>query len=106
MFPEPRQNPRLKDSATIAAFGFLLADHKRASLLGVLIDGRERSTKELARLTGLPLGATGKNLAKLVAAKYLKVEFMTSTGNRYYSLAGPHIAALLKMIVQRNDSEI
>lgn len=83
-------NPQ-PDITNIAA---LIADPARASMLLMLVDGRAHPAGELAYGAGVSAQTASSHLAKLLAGGLLSVE--REGRHRYYRLAGPEVASLLK----------
>ena len=75
---------------SIAGIGALIGVPARASILGVLMDGRALTATELARCAGVSPQTTSSHLAKLTDAKLLVAE--RHGRHRYYRLADPAIA--------------
>lgn len=81
----------------IAEAAALIGDPTRARLLGVLMDGRARTAKELASLGGVTAATASGHIARMTAAGLISV---TAQGrHRYVRLAGPEIAEILERLM-------
>ncbi|OZD10289.1 transcriptional regulator [Rhodococcus sp. 06-235-1A] len=82
--------------ADVASVAALIADPARGRILMALADGRALPAGVLAAESGVSAQSVSGHLKKLVAGNLLRV---TATGrHRYYSLAGPEIAAALESL--------
>jgi len=91
-----RPAPRSGGDADIARVAALFADGSRASVLMALADGRALPASVLAAEAGVSPAATSAHLKKLRAERLVTVE--RSGRHRYYSLAGPQVAAALEAL--------
>jgi DNA-binding transcriptional ArsR family regulator len=82
--------------AALTQLGALLADHTRASLLSVLMDGRARTAGELARLVGVAPSTASEHLSRLLDARFVAVE--AQGRHRYYRIARGDVAHLLETL--------
>ena len=82
----------------IAEIGTLVGEPARAAMLGALMDGRALTAAELAGLAGITPQTASSHLARLTAAKLLKVS--RQGRHRYHSLATPEVARLLEGLMQ------
>lgn len=81
----------------------LIADPARAAMLLMLVDGRARPAGELAYGAGVSAQTASSHLAKLLAGGLLGVE--REGRHRYYRLAGPEVASLLKHLASVGPAE-
>lgn len=87
----------MADVLDMAAVAALVGDPARANILCALLDGRAYAAGELAYAAHVSPQTASGHLAKLAGAK-----LVTSTPagrHRYFSLAGPHVAAMLESIM-------
>jgi DNA-binding transcriptional ArsR family regulator len=78
----------------LAAVARLFAEPARASMLGVLADGRSLPATQLAAEAGVAPSTASEHLARLLEAGMVSVE---RTGrHRYYRLAGAEVAAVVE----------
>jgi DNA-binding transcriptional ArsR family regulator len=82
--------------ADIARIAALFADRSRARVLMALGDGRRLPASVLAAEAGVSAAAMSAHLNKLRAERLITVE--QSGRHRYYSLAGPKVAATLEAL--------
>jgi DNA-binding transcriptional ArsR family regulator len=82
--------------ADIARIAALFADRSRARVLMALDDGRRLPASVLAAEAGVSAAAMSAHLNKLRAERLITVE--QSGRHRYYSLAGPEVAATLEAL--------
>jgi DNA-binding transcriptional ArsR family regulator len=78
----------------LTRLGTLLADETRALLLTVLMDGRARTSGELARSAGVAPSTASEHLSRLLDGGLVHVN--AQGRHRYYQLAGTEVAALLE----------
>jgi DNA-binding transcriptional ArsR family regulator len=81
----------------MAAVAALVGDPARANILCALLDGRAFTAGELAYAAHVSAQTASGHLGKLAAA-----HLITSSPqgrHRYFSLAGPHVAAMLESIM-------
>lgn len=84
------------EDSGISAFGSLIADPARASMLWALSDGRALPASELAARAGTSRSNASGHLARLVDSQLVSV---TQSGrHRYYRLAEPLVASALEAI--------
>ena len=89
--------PSLGD-ADLAAVGAVLAEPARAKILLALADGRSLSASVLAGEAGVGAPTASHHLARLAAGGLITV---TIRGRyRYYTLAGPHVGALIEAVAR------
>ncbi|RXF73449.1 ArsR/SmtB family transcription factor [Hansschlegelia zhihuaiae] len=75
----------------------LIGDPTRAAMLGVLLDGRARTAKELASLAGVAPATASGHIAKMTAAGLVSV---ASQGrHRYVRLASAEVAEILERLM-------
>lgn len=87
----------------ITSAAALIADPARAAMLLMLVDGRSRPAGELAYGAGVSAQTASSHLAKLLAGGLLSVE--KEGRHRYYRLAGPEVASLLKHLASFDHGE-
>lgn len=75
----------------------LIGDPTRAAMLGVLMDGRARTAKELAGLAGVSAPTASGHIAKMTAAGLVSVA--AQGRHRYVRLAGPEVAEILERLM-------
>lgn len=83
-------------AARVAEVAALLGDPTRAEMATTLLDGRARTTGELARGASVAVSTASGHLGRLLAGGLLAVE--ASGRHRYYRLAGPDVAGLLESL--------
>lgn len=93
-FAYDRSMDALPDLSTIGA---LIGDPARAAMLSVLMDGRALTATELAYFAGVTPQTASSHLAKLQAAKLLRVE--VHGRHRYYCLAGTAVAEAVEAMM-------
>lgn len=82
--------------ADVASVAALIADPARGRILMALADGRALPASVLATEAGISAQSASGHLKKLVTGNLLRV---AATGrHRYYTLAGPEIAAALESL--------
>ncbi|MDI9896500.1 winged helix-turn-helix domain-containing protein [Rhodococcus sp. IEGM 1381] len=82
--------------ADVASVAVLIADPARGRILMALADGRALPASVLATEAGISAQSASGHLKKLVTGNLLRV---AATGrHRYYTLAGPEIAAALESL--------
>jgi DNA-binding transcriptional ArsR family regulator len=81
----------------IAESAALIGDPTRAKMLGVLMDGRARTAKELSSLVGVGAATASVHIAKMSAAGLVSVA--AQGRHRYVRLAGPEIAEILERLM-------
>ncbi|GBD47682.1 ArsR/SmtB family transcription factor [Methylopila sp. Yamaguchi] len=81
----------------IAEAAALIGDPTRARMLGVLMDGRARTAKELASLAGVSAPTASGHVAKMTAAGLVSVA--TQGRHRYVRLAGAEVAELIERLM-------
>jgi DNA-binding transcriptional ArsR family regulator len=84
----------MAEDSGIAAFGSLIADPVRASMLWALVDGRALPASELAARAGTSRSNASGHLARLVDSQLVSVA--RSGRHRYYRLAEPGVASALE----------
>ena len=75
----------------------LIGDPTRAAMLGVLMDGRARTVKELASLAGVTAATASGHIAQMTAAGLIAVA--AQGRHRYVRLAGPEVAEILERLM-------
>lgn len=88
---------RIVPDPLIAESAALIGDPTRAAMLGVLMDGRARTAKELAGLAGVSAQTASGHIAKMTAAGLIAVA--KQGRHRYVRLAGPHVAEILERLM-------
>ena len=86
----------MRDEPNIATVAALIGDTGRAAMLTALMDGHALPAGKLAAAAGLSLPAASAHLARLTDDGLLAVE--RGARHRYYRLAGPDVAAILKSL--------
>ena len=81
----------------IATIGALIGDPARANMLSVLMDGRALTATELAYCAGITPQTASSHLAKLTAAKLIRVE--SQGRHRYFRLAGTAVAEAVEAMM-------
>jgi DNA-binding transcriptional ArsR family regulator len=84
------------DDAAVAAIAAAIAAPARAQMLYCLMDGRARTSTELALLAGVTPSTASVHLHRLKRQRLVKV--ITQGKHRYYSLAGTDVAATLEAL--------
>jgi len=80
----------------LAHIASLLADPTRARMVMALMDGRARTAKELAFLSGVSAATASAHLAKLVGMKLVHVS--PQGRHRYHRIASPLVAEMVEAI--------
>ncbi len=88
----------MESEPDIASPAALIGDPARAAMLTALADGTARPAGELAEIAGLSRPAASAHLMRLTAGGLLAVE--QEGRHRYYSLAGPQVAAVLEELAR------
>lgn len=78
----------------IAEAAALIGDPTRAKMLGVLMDGRARTAKELASLAGVTAATASGHIARMTTAGLIAVA--AQGRHRYVRLAGREVAEILE----------
>ncbi|GLK80448.1 ArsR/SmtB family transcription factor [Methylopila turkensis] len=81
----------------IAEAAALIGDPTRARMLGVLMDARARTAKELASLAGVSPATASGHIARMTAAGLVAVA--AQGRHRYVRLAGPEVAELIERLM-------
>lgn len=81
----------------ISTIGALIGDPARANMLSVLMDGRALTATELAYYAGITPQTASSHLAKLTAAKMIRVE--SQGRHRYFRLAGTAVAEAVEAMM-------
>jgi DNA-binding transcriptional ArsR family regulator len=84
------------DARRVAGIGAALGAPARARMLLQLLDGRPRSSTELAAVSGVTAATASAHLRRLLAARL--VEAAAAGRHRYYRLRGAEAAALLEAL--------
>lgn len=84
--------------ADLASVGATLSEPARAKVLLALADGRSLPASVLAREAGVAASTASYHLTRLVDAGLIRVA--TRGRYRYYTLAGPHVGALIEAVAQ------
>lgn len=82
--------------STLTTLGALLADHTRATVLVVLMDGRAQTAGELARHAGVTPSTMSQHLARLEHAGI--VEVVAQGRHRYFRIASDEVGLLLETL--------
>lgn len=88
---DPVADPMIAEAAA------LIGDPTRARMLGVLMDGRARTAKELANLGGVTPATASGHIARMTTAGLISVA--AQGRHRYVRLAGPEIAEILESLM-------
>ena len=80
----------------LAHIASLLADPTRARIVMALMDGRARTAKELAFLSGVSAATASAHLAKLVGTRLVQVS--PQGRHRYHRIASPLVAEMVEAI--------
>jgi DNA-binding transcriptional ArsR family regulator len=80
----------------ISSVAYLIAEPVRAAMLITLTDGRALPAGALADAAGITPQTASSHLAKLLTGGLVTVE--AKGRNRYYRLAGPHVALALESL--------
>jgi DNA-binding transcriptional ArsR family regulator len=84
------------DDAAVSAIAAAIAAPARAQMLYCLMDGRARTSTELAMIAGVTPSTASVHLHRLKRQRLVKV--ITQGKHRYYSLAGTDVAATLEAL--------
>jgi DNA-binding transcriptional ArsR family regulator len=84
------------DDAAVSAIAAAIAAPARAQMLYCLMDGRARTSTELAMIAGVTPSTASVHLHRLERQRLVKV--ITQGKHRYYSLAGVDVAATLEAL--------
>jgi DNA-binding transcriptional ArsR family regulator len=84
------------DDAAVSAIAAAIAAPARAQMLYCLMDGRARTSTELAIIAGVTPSTASVHLHRLKRQRLVKV--ITQGKHRYYSLAGADVAATLEAL--------
>lgn len=87
---------RNSSTPNLARAGALLADSSRAAILSTLLDGREFTAGELARMAGISPQTCSSHLNQLLDASFVKAR--PQGRHRYFSLASDEIAGFLETV--------
>ncbi len=87
---------RSPDDAAVSAIAAAIAAPARAQMLYCLMDGRARTSTELAMIAGVTPSTASVHLHRLKRQRLVKV--ITQGKHRYYSLAGTDVAATLEAL--------
>ena len=87
----------MRDGPDIARIASLVGDPARASMLTALLDGGALTASELALEAGVTLPTASSHLSRLTQGGLLKLA--AQGRHRYFSLAGPQVAAMLESIM-------
>ena len=87
----------MRDGPDIARIASLVGDPARASMLTALLDGGALTASELAQEAGVTLPTASSHLSRLTQGGLLTLA--AQGRHRYFSLAGPHVAAMLETIM-------
>jgi DNA-binding transcriptional ArsR family regulator len=82
--------------ATVPRIAAAIGEPSRARMLYCLMDGRARTSTELAVVGGVSPSTASVHLARLKAARLVSV--LVQGKHRYYSLAGQSVAAALEAL--------
>src|SRR5215470_18037060 len=80
----------------VASIAAAIGEPARARMLGCLIDGRARTSTELAIVAGVTPSTASVHLQRLKAERLVKVSAQGK--HRYYSLDRPDVAAALEAL--------
>lgn len=87
----------MRDGPDIARIASLVGDPARANMLTALLDGGALTASELAQEAGVSLPTASSHLSRLAEGGLLKLA--AQGRHRYFSLSGPHVAAMLESIM-------
>ncbi len=87
----------MHEGPNIAHIASLVGDPARANMLTALTSGTALTASELALEAGVTLPTASSHLAKLTSGGLLKLAVQGR--HRYFSLAGPQVAAMLESIM-------
>src|SRR5579884_1114140 len=82
--------------APIAPVAAAIGDPARARMLCALLDGRARTSTELAMLAGVTASTASAHLKRLAARRLVSV--VVQGRHRYYALHRPDVAAALEAL--------
>ncbi|MGH7648490.1 MAG: ArsR/SmtB family transcription factor, partial [Gemmatimonadaceae bacterium] len=85
-----------RTDANAARAAAAIGEPARAKMLYCLVDGRARTSTELALVAGVSPSTASVHLHKLEAERLAKVQVQGK--HRYYSLDGPEVAAVLEAL--------
>ena len=89
----PVQSP---DDAAVSGIAAAIAAPARAQMLYCLMDGRARTSTELAMIAGVTPSTASVHLHRLQTQRLVKV--IAQGRHHYYSLAGADVAATLEAL--------
>lgn len=84
------------DDAAVSGIAAAIAAPARAQMLYCLMDGRARTSTELAMIAGVTPSTASVHLHRLTRQRLVRV--VTQGKHRYYSLAGADVAAALEAL--------
>ena len=87
----------MRDGPDISRIANLVGDPARANMLTALMDGGALTASELALEAGVTAQTASSHLGKLMEGGLLSLA--AQGRHRYYSLAGPQVAAMLESII-------
>jgi DNA-binding transcriptional ArsR family regulator len=87
----------MRDGPDISRIANLVGDPARANMLTALMDGGALTASELALEAGVTAQTASSHLGKLMEGGLLSLQ--AQGRHRYYSLAGPQVAAMLESII-------
>jgi DNA-binding transcriptional ArsR family regulator len=82
--------------AAIASIAAAIGEPARARMLGCLVDGRARTSTELAIVAGVAPSTASVHLQRLKAEQLVTV--IAQGKHRYYSLGGPAVASAIESL--------
>jgi DNA-binding transcriptional ArsR family regulator len=82
--------------ASAASIAAAIGEPARAAMLFSLLDGHARTTTELAAVSGVTMSTASVHLQRLMTQRLVTV--VVQGKHRYYSLAGPEVAAALEAL--------
>ena len=80
--------------AAVSRIGVAIGEPARTRMLYCLLDGRARTSTELAMLAGVSPSTASVHLNRLKTVRLVKV--IAQGKHRYYSLEGPDVARMLE----------
>ena len=83
-------------TSTVAEIGSLLGDPARVNMMVALLDGRAWTARELADAAGVTPQTASSHIAKLVAARMVRVD--RQGRHRYHRIASADVAQLLEQM--------
>ncbi|HEX2281001.1 MAG TPA: helix-turn-helix domain-containing protein [Thermomicrobiales bacterium] len=95
--PSFERSQTLQGTPGVATVGTLIGQPARAQMLLLMLDGRGRTATELAESAGVTRSTASFHLAQLVDGRLVRVD--RQGRHRYFRLAGPEIASLLKTML-------